>query len=226
MKKILNWKEIGQFVAILIGVFTVIRDTLKQMAVGIEIFEWLIGDGKEFFIENVLKSLGEKFITTRLFCVIDENTIRVNLNAPITFPFRSARVKHWVDSGWLHIEKRGGELYADGRKIILNLSAKQLGGRMVTGYEICGKPINKNVLHPNVLDALIECPTLIPESWKKDEKGNKAFIFFWGIIFCDPEGNNDSCVRHLYFDDNKSQWMSSYDWLCNKWFDNNFTAIF
>ena len=61
MKKQLNWKEIGQLVSVLVSVFTVIRNTLKQMAVGVEILEWLIDDGKEIFVEKFLKPLGENF---------------------------------------------------------------------------------------------------------------------------------------------------------------------
>ncbi|MFA6551472.1 MAG: hypothetical protein WCV41_03025 [Patescibacteria group bacterium] len=63
MKKKLDWKAMGQFCAVLLNVFAIIRSTFEQMKIGIEIIPWLTGDGKKFFVEEFLKPLGNKFVT-------------------------------------------------------------------------------------------------------------------------------------------------------------------
>jgi len=214
MKKTLSWKEVGQFVAVLIGVFTIIRDTLKRMAIGVEIFEWLIGEGKEFFTET-LKQLGENFLKNKHIHIIDENTILVNLDAPIKLPFGGAEIYFQTGSGWVRIEKRKDGLYIDGHKVILYLSERQKNGRVIKGYELREELSGKLVLHPNILDALLEYPQIIPEDWKRDEKDNIRLIFFWAVIFRSPLGG--LYVRYLYF--RGDQWNSSGHWLDNGWFD-------
>ena len=62
MQKRLDWKQFGQFLSILLNVFTVIRDTFKQMGVGLEIIPWLVGGGREVFIRGFLEPLGEEFL--------------------------------------------------------------------------------------------------------------------------------------------------------------------
>ncbi len=61
-KRKLDWKEVGQFFAVLLNVFTIIRDTFKKMGVGIEIIPWLADDGKKIFVEKFLKPLGEEWL--------------------------------------------------------------------------------------------------------------------------------------------------------------------
>jgi hypothetical protein len=65
------------------------------------------------------------------------------------------------------------------------------------------------VMNANVLDYLLANPDLIPEEWKKDEKGNTRYIFFWGTVYRRSNGN--LCVRCLYWDD--SGWYWSLRWL-------------
>ncbi|KKP78199.1 MAG: hypothetical protein A2271_04325 [Candidatus Moranbacteria bacterium RIFOXYA12_FULL_35_19] len=220
MKKTLSWKEVGQFVAVLIGVFTIIRDTLKRMAIGVEIFEWLIGEGKEFFTET-LKQLGENFLKNKRIHIIDENTILVNLDAPIKLPFDGAEIKSQAGTGWVKVEKRSDGLYVDGQKVILYLSERQKNGK-IKGYELREELSGKLVLHPNILDALMDNLHFIPEDWKQDENGNIRFIFFWAVIFRDPSGGF-LYVRSLYFDND--QWNSYYSLLGLDWDDRHPAAL-
>ncbi len=48
--------------AVLLDVFRVIRDTFKNMGVGIEIISWIVGEEKEIFVEKFLKPLGEEWL--------------------------------------------------------------------------------------------------------------------------------------------------------------------
>jgi hypothetical protein len=73
----------------------------------------------------------------------------------------------------------------------------------------------KNFLNANVLDYLLDYPTLIPESWK----GKK--VFFWNTIYRYSCG--EFCVRYLSW--NGSEW----DWhdyrLGSIFAENNFAAL-
>ncbi len=222
MKKTLNWKEVGRFFSVLISVFTIIRDTLKKMEVGVEILEWLIwGDGKEFF-NKTLKQLGEKFLETQLVKMLSGTAVMVNLDAPIKLPFNGAEIESQIGSGWVKIEKRLDGLYIDNRKVSLYLSERQKNGNTIKGYELREELTGKLVLHPNILDAILDHSYLLPEDWKKDEKGDIRFIFFWAVIFRSPSFDN-LYVRYLYFHD--GWWNSNYYWLDNDWDDNDPTAL-
>ena len=221
MKKTLSWKEVGQFVAILISVFTIIRNALKKMGVGVEILEWLISDGKEFFTET-LKQLGEKFLETQRVKVLSDTAILVNLDAPLVLPFDGAEIEFRVGSSWVKVEKRSDGLYIDGHKVILYLSERQKNGKTIKGYELREELSGKLVLHPNILDALLEHPQLIPEDWKRDGSGNIQFIFFWAVIFRGPSGGG-LYVRYLYF--RGGQWGSRCHWLGHGWRDDDPAAL-
>lgn len=218
MKKTLNWKEAGQFFAVLVNLFTVIRDTLKPMAIGIEIIPWLIDEGKEFFIET-LKHLGENF---QRFRALNDLAVNVNLDVPPKLPFDDAIVEKNEGGGWVLVEKLKDGLYIDGHKVILYLYERQKNGKTIKGYELREELTGKLVLHPNILDALIKNPHLIPEDWKWDENKNDPSIFFWAVIFCEPS-RDASCVRFLSF--SFDRWGSRYRWLGGDWDDDNPAAL-
>ena len=92
------------------------------------------------------------------------------------------------------LERKGDDLYLDGKKIEFWLSSEQKRG-VITGNILRAKLKGKPVLNANLLDHLLKNPHLIPEAWKKDENGNTRYIFFWGTIYRDADGN--LCVRCL-----------------------------
>ena len=79
---------------------------------------------------------------------------------------------------------------------------------------------SNSVLNVNVLDYLFKNPHLIPESWKKDEKGNTRYIFFWGTIYRNSGGS--LYVRYLYW--YGSRWRWGYHWLVRDW-DSDYPAL-
>jgi len=208
MKKKLDWIGVGQFVAFLMSVFVIIRDTFKEVKVGIEIIQWLAEDGREFFVET-LTQLGDKFIKTQRVKVLSDTVIMVNLDVAPKLPFDGAEIEKNEGCGWVKIEKREDGLYVDDRKVVLYLSERQKGGQTIKGYELRDEFTGKLVLHPNILDALMEHFHLIPEDWKKDENGNTRYIFFWAVIFRNSDG--DLFVRCLNWDG--SRWFWNYRWL-------------
>jgi hypothetical protein len=84
----------------------------------------------------------------------------------------------------------------------------------MTGHNLREELSGKKVLSAIILDYLMAHSELIPESWKKDEKGNTIFIFFWGTIFRRSDGY--LYVRYLYWND--GLWQAHYSWLGFVWF--------
>lgn len=213
MKKILDLKEVGQFVSVLLSLFTAIRDTFAKMNVGVEIIPWLLGDGKKTFVEEFLKPLGTKFLATERVRVVNKSTILVNLDASPKLPFDGVTIEAHVGGGWVKLEKRKDGLYVDGRKVVLYLSERQKNGNVIKGYELRDELSGKPMLNANILDALCEHTELIPEEWK-----GKA-VFFWGTVYRDSD--DDLFVRCLYFHD--GEWSRHFHWLGHVW-DRHFPA--
>ena len=140
-------------------------------------------------------------------------TIVVNLAASPKLPFNGAEVESHIGEGWVIVEKRTDGLYVNGRKVVLRLSRRQQNGKSLKGYELREELTGKPVLNANVLDALCDNPHLIPEDWKKDERGNTRYIFFWGTIYRYSSGF--LYVRCLYFHD--GTWHRLYFWLDGVW---------
>lgn len=207
-KKSRNWKEVGQFVAVFVTLFSVITATLKKIKVGPEIIEWVTtGSGKDFFVQK-LKEIGAEFLSSTapiLRAVID-----TNINPRL--PFAGATIEKHARVGKVTIEKRADGLYIDGKKVGLYLSERQLNGQTIKGYELRTELDDKPVLSASILDFLMAHPEFIPEDWKQDENGNIIFIYFWATIY---RYFGRFRVRCLYWDD--GAWHEGYDWLVNGW---------
>jgi len=222
MKK-LDWKQLGQFFSVLLSVFAIIRDTFKKMGIGIEIISWLITEeGKKYFSENLLESLGKEYLATQRVRVLSDTIIEVNLDIAPKLPFNGTKVEAHTGGGWVKLEKRQDGLYVGGRKVILYRSERQKDGKVIKGYELRDEITGKLILNANILDALLKNPHLIPEEWKKDANGNTILIFFWGTIFRSP-ARDSLCVRYLYF--GGGQWGSNYGWLDFGWDGNGPAAL-
>src|SRR3989344_3368272 len=163
-KKQLNWKEMGRVFSVFLDLFRIIRDTFAAHGIGPEIISWVTGEGKDAFVEEFLKPLGEQFLANQRVIVVDDTTIRVNLGAPPMLPFDGATVETNKGGGWVTVQKRADGLYVDGRKVILNRSERQKDGKVVRGYALRDEVTNLPVLHPNIMDALCEYSShLIPD---------------------------------------------------------------
>ena len=110
------------------------------------------------------------------------------------------------------LERRGDDLYLDGKKIEFWLSREQKRG-VITGNILRAKLKGKPVLNANLLDHLLKNPHLIPKAWKMDENENTRYIFFWGTIYRGADGY--LCVRCLYWGGGR------WDWCCH-WLDYGF----
>lgn len=122
----------------------------------------------------------------------------------------------FIPSSWkVEEHKKGGPLALDLSKVKLHLSPNQQDDKAIEGKKLRKELASEPVFNANVLDYLLAHPELIPEEWKKDEKGNTRYIFFWGTIYRDSGGG--LCVRFLCFSGGRWDW--DFSWLDLDWGD-------
>lgn len=145
---------------------------------------------------------------------VSDTAINVNFGFSPKLPFDGARIEKHLGTGWVPVEKRADGLYVDGRKVVFHLSNRQQSGKRLKGYELRNELSGKPVLNANLLDALCENSHLISEDWKKDERGNIRYIYFWGTVYRNLRSDN-LYVRYLCFRD--GSWGRDYGWLGRDW---------
>ena len=219
-----NWKFFGQLFSAQNQLFSLIRGILEPMQIGAEIIPWILEEGKETFAAS-LRELGKKFLNRDRVRVIDENTIMVNLDAPLLLPFEGAKVepkrgKVSTKLGWVRVEKRDGVVYVADHKLDLYRSSRQQGNESVIGHDLRKELDNQWVPHLNIMDALAEY-NLFQEEWKQDEDGRTLYIFFWDEIFSDSNG--DLYVRCVYW--RGGQWFVGCSYLGSGWGVNSPAAV-
>jgi hypothetical protein len=156
-------------------------------------------------VEAVFNKLGgmegvESFLRGNVAITVIKHTI--DLAKTPRLPFENAEVVKHEGIGVVEIGHRSDDsLYIDGKKVVLHLSERQMGDKRIVGHELRKELENGELvlLNSNVLDYLYDHPELFPEHWKKDEKGETRFIYFWGSIFRDPSFGY-LCVRFLFWD--------------------------
>jgi len=119
------------------------------------------------------------------------------------------------------LERRGDDLYFDGKKIDFYLSKPQKKGGRIEGNDLRKELGKQPVLNANVLDYLLKNPSIIPDSWKKDADGNTRYIFFWGTVYCSSGGN--LYVRYLRWVG--VEWIWDYYWLDGGWDSDDPAAV-
>lgn len=195
------------------------KATLDDRLAGSDGEEWLVALNKFLRRQNPWSAFDEpkkrerKPRPIRHWRKIGDNIIEVNFRTPVILPF-DGTVEEWKTArrGWVRVERKGDELYVDGRKVVFHLEPEQLSGS-IQGHELRKRLQDKSVLDPRILDALFENQHLIPESCKVDEQGRHRYIYFWETRFHDRVGN--LYVRNLYWDG--GQWRRNYDCLGNGW---------
>ncbi len=111
--------------------------------------------------------------------------------------------------GACKIERKGDDLYVNGKKLGFYLAKGQQNGKAIEGHKLRKELADKPTRNANLLDRLLANPELIPDSWKVDANGNTRYIFFWSTIYRNSGGV--LYVRYLYWFDGQWQWR--YAWL-------------
>ncbi len=136
----------------------------------------------------------------------------------------------FVPDGWkVEEHTKGGIFTWDPTKVEPYLSEKQKSDEYIVGNKLRGELKAQPVLNANVLDYLLSHPELIPEDWKKDERGKTRHIFFWGTIYRHyddlPPLYDDGLlhVRFLYWGRSYCRWGSIC--LGDVWVSNDPAAV-
>jgi hypothetical protein len=100
-----------------------------------------------------------------------------------------------VPPNWRVYRHVGPNKVEENPKMMLHLSPKQQGEAEIKGDLLLAELDAKHVPVANAchLDYFRAHPETIPEEWKVDEKNRTRFIFFWGTIFCSPNGRLYVC---------------------------------
>ncbi len=129
-----------------IDLFKLITQTFKEMKIGPEILEWVTSAGQKTFTEQFLVPLGKAYqesLPKEPAKKPDPLRMKADLDADPTLPFDGAMFdgtkgsKH-AKQGIVELEYRPDEdeLYTNGRKFVPFLSDKQIGGKVVRGYDL------------------------------------------------------------------------------------------
>ncbi len=146
----------------------------------------------------------------------------IDLSYHCMLPFSGAERMSPPKSGIVKLERRGDELFLDGKTINLFLSWQQKANVVIVGHEF-PKEVEKrgSNISAKVLDYLVAHPGLWPESWKNKD-GGIIDIFFLDDIFRDP-GSNYLCARHGCWIEDKI--VPGYRWLHTEWLMDSRVAI-
>jgi hypothetical protein len=144
-----------------------------------------------------------------------ERTVDCNVDA--TTPKDSRwTVKEHCKNGIFKLERRGNDIFANGKKIVLWLSEeqKQRCKPFITGRVLHSQLVRRPVLNANVLDCFLKNQYLVPRVCKNKE------TCFWGTIYLDNNGK--LYVRTLLGSDDG--WCGNFREFDDDWFDFNPSA--
>ena len=222
MKNRIDWKQFGQFLKMVIELFKLITSTFKELKVGPEILEWVTGPGQKIFVEQFLIPLGNAFQASLPQASLPkeapkkQNLLRMkaNLDADPSLPFDGAmfdgtkKSKH-ARQGQVELEYRPDEdeLYVNGKKFVPYLSEKQLGDKVVRGYDLQVEAEANSPTNATLADVLYEHQEFIPKKWRG------RVWYFWGSEWGDYDGLR--YVRYLRW--SGTAWFRYYSWLEYDW---------
>ena len=175
----LDWKGVGQFMAALVQIWTIIRHVVVRQRVGLEIIDWIIGEGEQIF-RTALYELTDKYNEYKESLPSGPKDHGIEFDA---VPFCPAGLTIAPDSDQIKTRVRGKRNLSE-ISIRLHLYDGQTNGKWLNGYYLKVKLDGQEVFGAQLLDFYLEHPDLIPEDWKKkgwiyeeDPKG-------WFLWYC------------------------------------------
>lgn len=199
----LDWKGVGQFLAVLVQIWTIIKGVVDETKVGLEILGWITSDGGEWF-KKFLRELVVEYKKS-LEHIIDFDSVPTIPRGLTIAPDRDQIVS-----------RVRGKRNLNDIKIRLHLDVGQTDGKVIMGYELRKKLRGQEVYGAQLLDFYLAKPHKIPEDWKK-----KDSIFFWGTMYHDA--GSSLYVRCLCW--RGAGWISACLWLDRGWYDKYPAAV-
>ena len=161
-------------------------------------------------VDRALRALDREFAVVR-WKRVSATKIQVWLDAePIPPTDGEYTLSRDMRGGWVFVENRDGELFVEDERCTLH-APRGVDSVRCIGYEL-SLPMGKfQTLHPNIAEALLENPHLIPERWNRCGR-----IFFWSVHFI--ETGNGSYARFIW---GGSMWSSGFMSLTNVFGDTD-----
>lgn len=191
-----SWKNLGQVWAALTGLYTLVSQLWRKMEIGSEIIEWLNNEechpgGKGYF-ERKLREIGLYYKSK--FCGV--------LYQEISYVDRDGFDR------FVSIEKLNGELFVDGRKVVIKtIKPKDNNANYLVEREDFIKAGAGHIkLCKDIADFLTIHPEFFPETWKEKlewagpHKNTVPHICFVGSLDFNSNGyqyESDSEYRHV-----------------------------
>ncbi len=185
----LDWKGVGQFVAVLVQVWSLIKEVVVETKVGLEILGWIVGDGREWF-KRFLGELVAEYKKSLPSEPEEDHVIDFDSKAVCPEGLKVASADWQIES-----RVRGFHKPED-IQISLGISILPTGTLTLNrGYEVCKqlRALRAQVLGPQLLDFYLKHPNLVPEEVKTGD-----WVCFWGTVY---EGESRNVyVRCLRWD--------------------------
>lgn len=195
MKTKLDWSSLGQFFSTVLSLFTVIRNTFEGMRVGMPIVPWLLNGEGKMALTACLTELGLRYRAAMQVEAVTSHSLRVYLDAPITLPFPSMTIESGCGEGTIDLVWCNGQLYVDGRQVVLKKTEDFADpNRNISGQNLLERLKETDSLHPNIIDALLKHPQMIPDQWFGF--GHMS-ICFAAVVFRSPPYNNPG-MAHFF----------------------------
>lgn len=215
LKHKIDWKQFGQFLKMVLDLFTIVTTELKKRKVGPEILEWMTGPGKAVFADECLVPLVDEYDEWRNASAKNGKqkplTAEVDLDADPVAPFDGAKRTKHQKQGKVAVEYRPDEdeLYVKGKKVVPWFSDAQKSGKVVRGDILQPEAEQNNPLNATLADWLYGAQEFIPQKWQG------RVWFFWATEWSDS--GRYRCVRCLRW--HGSRWYRVHDWLESGWYD-------
>lgn len=181
-----DWKGVGQFVAVLVQVWSLIKEVVVETKVGLEILGWIVGDGREWF-KKFLRELVTEYKKSTLkesskdsFEPKTEYVIDFDSEAVCPEGLKVASADWQIES-----RVRGLRKPEKIQVYLLGIDLKP-AHPLNKGYLIL-KELHlrgEDVLGAQLLDFYLKHPNLVPEEVKTGD-----WVGFWGTIY-EGESNN------------------------------------
>jgi hypothetical protein len=172
-------------------------------------------------VERAIDALNNEFVGEDLWVTVSSTEIQVNLGMRPRFqPAYRSYIPSSQVSGLVSVENRDGDLYVDNRKIELIATQDQRCGSI--GRNVLSELEGRQLLHPNIIDALLQNTHLIPENWKPTKKLHRTNIFFSAVQF--SSHGRQGYIRLLYW--HEGSWCNAFKWSGDGWFQSDLTAVY
>lgn len=200
-KRKIDWLQFGQFLTMIVGLWTMVKAEFKNRKIGPEILEWINGPGRAFFQNECLPTLSEEYLRylerekqKNLPFVKPQSLVAgVNLDVDPVAPFSGAILTRNQKPGKVRVEYRPDEdeLYVNGKKFVGWLSDEQLTGGVIGGKALQPEAVKHDPCNAAFADWLEKNQEFIPK------KCCGKIWYFWASEW---SGSVGSCyVRYLYW---------------------------